>query len=66
MKSRFFDYIEEDLIYIRPEFFNFSFYRPYRPEFSKIEKKIKVFFFNLFFVIATTRSKKNVPVSSVF
>ena len=34
---------------LRPEFFNFSFYRPDRPEFSKIEKKIKVLFFNFIF-----------------
>ena len=34
---------------LRLEYFNFSFYRPDRPEFSKIEKKIKVLFFNFIF-----------------
>ena len=39
----------------RPEFFNFSFYRPDRPEFSKLKKKKKYFFSILFFVIAPAR-----------
>ena len=43
---------------IRPEFFNFSFYRPDRPEFSKIEKKIKVLFFNFIFRDRSDSPKK--------
>ena len=43
---------------IRPEFFNFSFYRPDRPEFSKIEKKIKVLFFNFIFRVRSDSPKK--------
>ena len=53
-------------ISLRPEFFNFSFYRPDRPEFSKIEKKIKVLFFNFIFRVRSDSPKNNVPVSSVF
>ena len=43
---------------IRPEVFNFSFYRPDRPEFSKIEKKIKVLFFNFIFRDRSDSPKK--------
>ena len=43
---------------VRPEFFNFSFYRPDRPEFLKIEKKIKVLFFNFIFRVRSDSPKK--------
>ena len=46
------------LLKVRPEFFNFSFYRPDRPEFSKIEKKIKVLFFNFIFRDRSDTHKK--------
>ena len=43
-----------ELIYtvksLRPEFFYFSFYRPSRPNFLEIEKKIKEIFFNFIFL----------------
>ena len=35
---------------LRPEFFYFSFYRPSRPNFLEIEKKIKEIFFNFIFL----------------
>ena len=35
---------------VRPEDFYFSFHRPSRPDFLKIEKKIKDIFFNFIFV----------------
>ena len=38
------------LFTIRPEFFYFSFYRPSRPNFLEIEKKIKEIFFNFIFL----------------
>ena len=36
---------------LRPEFFYFSFYRPSRPNFLKIEKKKKFFFCQFYFCI---------------
>ena len=35
---------------LRPEFFYFLFYRPSRPNFLEIEKKIKEIFFNSIFL----------------
>ena len=43
---------------VRPEFFYFSFYRPSRPNFLEIEKKIKEIFFNFIFFI----SLRHMPV----
>ena len=36
----------------RPEFFYFSFYKPSRPNFLEIEKKIKEIFFQFYFFIS--------------
>ena len=49
-------------IHVRPEFFNFSFYRPSRPNFLKIEKKIKEIFFNFIFVFPSDSSQHSTGV----
>ena len=45
-----FDFLaKEFVLLIRPDFFDFLFYRPSRPNFWEIEKKIKEFFFSILF-----------------
>ena len=52
---------------IRPEFFYFSCYRPSRPNFLEIEKKIKEIFFSiLFFYFPPTHTSTVLESSYVF
>ena len=51
---------------IRPEFFYFSFYRPSRLNFLKIEKKIKDIFFNFIFVFSSDSCQYSTGVQLCF
>ena len=51
---------------IRPEFFYFSFYRPSRPNFLEIEKKIKEIFFNFIFYFPPTHASTVLKFSYFF
>ena len=51
---------------LRPEFFYFSFYRPSRPNFLEIEKKIKEIFFNFIFLFTPTHASTVLEFSYVF
>ena len=59
--------VEKVLFLLRPEFFYFSFYRPSRPNFLEIEKKIKEIFFSiLFFYFPPTHASTVLEFSYVF
>ena len=47
-------------------FFYFSFYRPFRPNFLKIEKKIKDIFFNFIFVFSSDSCQYSTGVQLCF
>ena len=56
LKIQKIDHLNHPTLYplsiVRPEFFYFSFYRPSRPNFLEIEKKIKEIFFQFYFFIS--------------
>ena len=52
--------------YPRPGFFYFSFYRPSRPNFLEIEKKIKEFFFNFIFLFPSDLCQYSTGVQLCF
>ena len=53
-------------VYARPEFFYFSFYRPSRPNFLEIEKKIKEIFFNFIFLFPSNSCQYSTGVQLCF
>ena len=54
------------LYLVRPVFFYFSFYRPSRPKFLEIEKKIKENFFNFIFLFPSDSCQYSTGVHLCF
>ena len=52
--------------YLRPEFFYFSFYRPSRPNFLEIEKKIKEISINFIFLFPSDSCQYSTGVQLCF